>query len=468
MSHTDPLRRETPRQGDASQLAILSHIGDIEMPPDLIGFVIAARREGTPAFYWEKPSDEFAIVGLGSAWHTSATGSGRFHAAAAAVARLREVVTTESSCDWIESPILVGGFSFGDEIAPCEAWRGFEPARITLPEVCIVRRGDRAALIRNVQIRPDTDTEELALDLAKDAMPRWVEGEGETRPQELQHHPAPAPDAWTTSVESTVAAIRRGDFDKLVMARSTRVRGAGAFDLSRVLRMLSADEVGCTVFSMSGGEADFVGATPETLVSLDRGNLQTYALAGTTPRGNNADRDHHLREALASSGKDRSEHDIVVRGIADDLGAMVDSLEVSPQPEVVSLKRVQHLRTSLRGRVAPQCRVLDVVAALHPSPAVGGYPKEVAVHEIARREEFERGCYAAPVGWTTLEGDGEFAVGLRSGVVRSNDAWVFAGAGIVRDSEPRAELMETELKLRPMLAALGHSARRESAHRQSG
>ncbi len=457
MNHTESIRSAHDRRGDATQIAILSHISDVDIATDLIGFVAAARSDGVPAFYWKKQSDDLAIAGLGRAWQTSASGTDRFRTTVAELARLRSLVTVESTSAWLDSPLLLGGFSFADEVATAPYWHGFAPARMTLPEVCLVRRAGRTAMIRNVRIHPDSDTERLALEIAKSAPPPWRETEHDADAGELVRHPTPTPEMWMTAVDDAVASIHRGDFAKLVMARACRVSVQGNLDLSQILHSLGSNETGCTVFSISGAAADFVGATPETLVSLSDGHLETHALAGTTPRGSSSDRDRHLRDALAASGKDRSEHDIVVRGILDDLGSLAHSLEVDPQPDVLTLKRVQHLRTSLRGRVAPHCHILDVVAALHPSPAVGGYPKKIAVGEIARREHFERGWYASPIGWTTLDGDGEFAVGLRSGVVDADQAWLFAGAGIVRDSDPRAEYLETEIKLRPMLAALGQT-----------
>jgi len=455
MNHSDLIPASPAVRGDPADLAILSHIRDIAPPGDLIEFVAAARSDGEPAFYWESPSREFAVAATGSAWQASASGRARFATAAAAVKRLRAIVAVNSDSDWIRSPILTAGFAFADDIADGDAWRGFEPARVALPSTCVVRRGDRAALIRNVAIRADTRIAELARSLAAGQPPRWIgAGKSAVPPPILARHAHPDPAAWMSAVADTVDEIRRGHLAKLVLARSCHLRGTAEFDLARVLRHLSAHETGCTVFAISGGDADFVGATPETLATLDAGEMRTTALAGTTPRGATADRDYQLRRALARSGKDRAEHDLVVRGIRDALGPIVASLDADGPPDVVALQRVQHLRTSLRGRVKPPCGILDLIAALHPSPAVGGYPRQGAIARIARRESFERGWYAGPVGWMNLDGDGEFAVGLRSGVVRGRDAWVFAGAGIVGDSDPRAELMETDLKLRPMLAAL--------------
>jgi isochorismate synthase len=457
MHRTDIPGSIRERRGDTATTAILSHIVDVAAPADLIGFVDAARRRGAPALYWEKRADELAIAGIGSAWRATGSGRARFDATSAAIARLRGQVTIESSSDWLDGPILLGGFSFAEEIGASEAWRGFDPASMTLPEICVVRRGNRAALIRNVRIDPATDTDSLALELARATLPPSIDGTVAMTRSALVREPAPRPASWIESVDAAVDSIRGGAFEKLVLARSCHVAGASRFDLAAVLRRLSAVEAGCTIFSFSADDADFVGATPETLVSLDGGHLQTYALAGTSPRGSTSDRDQHLRQALAASCKDRSEHDIVVRGLLDDLAPLTHSLEVAPEPQIVTLKRVQHLRTSLRGRIAPHRHILDVVAALHPSPAVGGYPKDVAVEEILRREKLERGWYASPIGWTSLDGDGEFAVGLRSGVIRDREAWLFAGAGIVRHSDARAEFLETEIKLKPMLAALGQS-----------
>lgn len=440
---TSPLALRRPLRHPA----LISHIRRIEAPGDLIAMVAAARRGGAAAHYWQSASRDFAIAAFGETWHATATGPGRFAAVLDAIDRLGDDISVTSECDWLTSPILFAGFSFAADPQPDATWAGFPPARVVLPQTCIVRQGCRSALLFNAHADGERPSHPPNLPCPT-SPPR-------SAPTVVGRDMMPAPDAWAAAVAQTIGDIRAGELAKLVLARSCRLRAAGAFDLATTLHDLDTREHACTVFSFPGGAADFVGATPETLVSLQRGIVRTWALAGTAPRGTDGERDRHLSDALAHSGKDRREHDWVVRGIAESLAPLVRSIAVDGLPEVVALRSALHLRTALRARATASCHVLDLVEALHPSPAVGGYPAAAATAALARREVIERGWYAAPVGWLNLAGDGEFAVGLRSAVVRGSTAVLFAGAGIVADSDPRAELLETELKLRPMLAALG-------------
>ncbi len=435
---------------DGGETSLVAYVRELHGPVDPIGLVAAARRRGAPACYWESADRGLAIGAVGTAWTGTASGPERFRAAATALASLRAGAKVEADCDWLRSPLLLAGFAFADRNPAGAPWRDFAAAHLMLPALCVVRRGERAALVRNVVRGAENSAEwgDLADAAGESHLPR-------VPPRIVSREAMPSPEVWMSAVGETIAAIRAGELDKVVLARACRLQAEAPFDLEAILRRLSERENGCAIFSFAGGSADFVGATPETLASLHGGELKTVALAGTAPRGATAEHDLRLRAALATSEKERREHELVVRGIRGDLGSLVHSLEVDGPPQVVALRRLHHLRTSLRGRVAPHRGILDIAAALHPSPAVGGYPKDGAATEIERREHFERGWYAGPLGWTDLDGSGELAVGLRSAVVHGRDAWLYAGAGIVRDSDPRAELLETELKLRPMLAALG-------------
>lgn len=440
-STSSPLVLRQPRR----QPAVVSRIRDIALPGNLNDMVAEARRGGREAYFWANPTRDFSIAAFGSAWRSTAEGPGRFGAILDATDRLDQDLAVDSDCDWLAAPLLLAGFSFAADIRPGETWSGFEPARVVLPEVCIVRRGARCALIYNSADGAETAAPPVIP--TPTARPR-------STPPIIGRDLSPDPDSWAAAVAQTVGEIRAGALSKLVLARSCHLRAASSFDLGTTLHSLAAREHGCTIFSFPGSDADFVGATPETLVSLQRGIVRTWALAGTAPRSADGDCDRRLIDTLAHSAKDRREHDWVVRGIAESLAPLVRSVTANPTPEIVALRSALHLRTALRARATASCHVLDLVEALHPSPAVGGYPNALARAALARRESMERGWYAAPVGWLTLAGDGEFAVGLRSAVVRGTGAVIFAGAGIVADSDPRAELLETDLKLRPMLSAL--------------
>ena len=456
MSHSETGVFSKERQPGTN--AVLSHITEIAAPQDVIGLVCAARRAGQPVFYWEKPGEHFAIAAVGSVWQSIAEGPSRFRAITGAVRQLKSILRVDSSSDWMTTPPLLGGFSFGHRAPVGATWRGFAAARIFLPELCIVRRNERAALVRSTEIAANSDIDALARRLAEPSTP-WAARTlaDESPPTHFEQQSTPSSEAWMRRVRQTVRSVRSGAFDKLVLAGSRRIVANRDFDLETVLRTLRRHEAGCTIFCISGGEADFVGATPETLATLDNGVIETNAIAGTTRRGGNRDDDGALGHALEISDKDRIEHAIVVRGLSDDLTPLCDSIRVAPQPEILRLNNVQHLRTAIRGHLRAERHVLDVVGALHPSAAVGGYPKEVAIEALAAREELERGWYAAPIGWTNVDGDGEFAVALRSGVLRGGVATTFAGAGIVHNSDPHAELAEIDLKFGPMHAALTQS-----------
>ncbi|MCC6415781.1 MAG: isochorismate synthase, partial [Opitutaceae bacterium] len=198
----------------------------------------------------------------------------------------------------------------------------------------------------------------------------------------------------------------------------------------------------------------FIGASPERLVRVHGGMLTTEALAGSAPRGSDSAEDERLGAALLASAKDRHEHQLVLDSIVRRLKPLGLQLELSSEPRLRKLANVQHLHTPVRAALPVGVRVLDVLAGLHPTPAVGGVPREAALAGIRQMENFPRGLYAGAIGWIDGHGNGEFFVGLRSALINGHRARLYAGAGIVAASQPEQELAETELKFMAMERAL--------------
>ena len=224
--------------------------------------------------------------------------------------------------------------------------------------------------------------------------------------------------------------------------------GAGSLD---VLERLEERFPGCTRFAFWRGDAAFLGATPELLISRRGTRVLSEALAGSTGHGDAA--------RMLGSTKEREEHQLVVNAILAGLGPLCESLRSDPEPSIRELPNVLHMQTSIEGRLAEPTHILSLVQALHPTPAVGGVPTEDAIRWIVEHESLARGWYSAPVGWVDAAGDGEFVVALRSGLLRDGKAWVYAGAGIMADSDPDAEYAETELKMQALLGALHGDSR---------
>jgi len=264
-------------------------------------------------------------------------------------------------------------------------------------------------------------------------------------------------DAFERSVAAVVEAIGRGEVAKVVLARAVDVRLDAEVDVPDLLRRWAVLEPACTVFSVPTPGGQFVGASPELLVERTGDRVRSRPLAGTAGRSPGPDgRDP---EPLLDSAKDAEEHRLVVQAIGEALAPVTTVLDVPDRPELVHLHAITHLGTTVEGtlRGAPDGgppSVLHLLARLHPTPAVGGVPRDVAAALIGRLEPVARGTYAGPVGWVDGSGDGRWMVGIRAATVDGASVRMSAGVGVVAGSDPRAELLETDLKLRSVFEAL--------------
>jgi isochorismate synthase len=209
---------------------------------------------------------------------------------------------------------------------------------------------------------------------------------------------------------------------------------------------------------MTQGGATFLGASPELLAAFAGGAVSALGLAGSAQRGTTRAEDDAIGKALLESAKDRIEHETVVRAIREALTDATVNLRAPNQPQLRKFRNIQHLSTEISGEALPGIDVLELVDRLHPTPAVCGWPTDAARKVIAAHETMDRGWYAGPIGWIDAAGDGEFAVALRSALVRDTRAWLFAGNGIMGDSDAAAELAEVELKFSPLTEALSGTA----------
>ena len=418
---------------------------------------------------WQEAHGELAFAAWGVAAEVSLAGDDRFAAARNFCSNYREQlleVDLHPDTPGVgDLPMVIGGFAFNSD-APLGVWRDWPAGWLVAPRVLVYRRGARSGALLTCTLQGADHLDEAAAHLAQSwhglrdlaaAPVSLIPAATATGGAPLEHR-----DTWCARVETAARAVAAGQLDKVVLARSVEIAGDAAgdprptLDAPATLRRLRQRHPAATLFAIRRrGAGTFLGATPECLVRVAGDAVQTVALAGTAAVSGDPARDRLAGWALAQSAKEAAEHRAVVDAIRAGLAPLCHTLEVAPTPQLRRLVDVQHLETPITGRLREPGRILSLVERLHPTPAVGGAPREAALAWLRRHESLERGWYAGPVGWVSQEGAGSFAVALRSGLVRDDAAYAFAGAGIVGASEPASEWRETELKLRPMLEALG-------------
>ena len=412
------------------------------------------RAQDRPRLSWSDGAT--AIAASGAAATVVASGPDRFESVRREGTAVFDGLSGDH--DGLARPRLYGGFAFTDEHTdPGEAgtWEGYPGAWFLLPAIQLIDTAEGTWLTA-VATGPEAETRaEQRLDTAREQLEAPATTETTApKPGVVDREYAPPRSDWQREIAQATDRIANDGLQKVVLAQALTVATENAIDPAAVLDRLADSYPDCFRFlfeAETGGT--FLGAPPERLVTLSEDTLDTEALAGSIGRGETVEEDEWLASQLRESAKNNHEHDIVVDAVLDQLTPLTADITTGARV-VRKLSNVQHLQTPIRGRVDGDPHVLDLVEALHPTPAVGGLPPAAALRTIRETEVFDRGWYAAPVGWFDAAGDGTFAVAIRSALTREQTATLFAGAGIVEDSDPDEEWDELQLKYRPILDEL--------------
>ena len=405
--------------------------------------------EGQARFLWASPHDETVLAGFGVALSLEAWGPDRFET----IEQQAKTLFKDADTD---APKLFGGFAFRDTFSPENAWARFAPAQFVLPhfQLELTPQGGTLSLHAGLQ---GEEADEAAL---REALLARRDALLSETPSPLEQvvlkscHDLTTPDEWRAMLERAQAVMAQGDLKKVVLARVKEACFKTPPSPLLAVERLDQTYHDCYrfLFEPQAGHA-FVGATPELLVSVKDGRARSMALAASTGRGATTTEDEHLASELLNDPKEVFEHRVVSERLTERLGTLgdVETGEIG----LLKLHNIQHLYTPVSARLEAVKSVLPVVEKLHPTPALGGEPRDLAETLIGDLEPQPRGWYGAPIGFIGRDLDGAFSVAIRSAVLQQERAWLFSGAGIVPDSVPDKEWRETALKFRPMLRALG-------------
>ena len=428
---------------------------------DPLAVLEAIYEPGHPHFYAERPVAGTALAGAEIAVQHTASGPDRF-------ASLQDFID-----DVLDRTIAVGDvdaafggphfFVAGTFFNTTEATEPFPAVSAFVPRWQVSRAGETTTAVANLPVAPDADLDALVERVwrahQKFAGYSYAAGPAAAPPAPPRDFAVQETGDYRSAVTNALARIEAGEFEKIVLARAVTVTADAPLHPLTVLNGLRQRFPECFAFSVANGRGDsFIGASPERLVRVSRGVMETDALAGTTRRGASAVEDAAAGAELLASDKDRREHAFVLDSIRRRLAPLGLELAHAERPTLLKLANVQHLHTPVRATLPEGVQLLDVLTQLFPTPAVGGVPREAAMARIRELEGFPRGLYGGTVGWINARGGGEFLVGIRSALVRGHTATVYAGAGIVAGSTPDKEFVETELKFRALLEGIipGH------------
>jgi salicylate biosynthesis isochorismate synthase/menaquinone-specific isochorismate synthase len=428
------------------------------LDPSAIAF--SSRLASDRWFCWEQPDrDGFAIAGVGTAWEIVSRGADRF---ADVEHGCTEISRGRLSAEPTElpsgaGPVWVGGMAFAPDGGAAPQWSSLPPALAVMPELTLSRSAAGSYLTLAAVVGPGGSPEELRARLRSRIEVLRAGGLPLVDPHpagEAAIRSVRPPGSYEAAVARATELIRDGGVEKIVLAREVVVEAAAAHDPAALYGALRELFPSCFCFCVGTPEAAFLGASPELLVRRSGAVAATAAVAGSTRRSADPAVDDHLGEQLLRSAKDRHEHEIVVRRIERALRAHSVWVEAAPDPELVRVANIQHLATPIHAQLSDPRSAIELAGLLHPTPALGGEPRDAALEAIPELEAMDRGWYAGPIGWMDAAEDGELCVGIRSALIRDRTAHLYAGGGIVAESDPAAELAETEVKLEALLPLL--------------
>ncbi|WP_080875088.1 isochorismate synthase [Oceanobacillus timonensis] len=412
-----------------------------------------------PRTFWSSADEDFQMAGAGHAVELSVDASKNRYQQVEEDwnALLKNAVISNPYHTSGTGVVAMGGFSFDPLKPQTKLWENFPSNHFSIPNYILTQTDGNYYLTTNRLLIPGEEDETVREELQKHRqtlLDQTVYQES-THVLRVQSKKEIAPEQWKETIQKATNVMKHTTIDKIVLAREVRLRFHQSANIPDILNRLVDTQSNSYVFAYEMGEDCFLGATPERLVKVKGEDVLSTCLAGTAPRGNTMEEDEAIANHLFEDPKNREEHDYVVQMIRSTMEAYCTDVTVPDEPAVHQYKTLQHLYTPVRAKLKKNHHIFSIISGLHPTPALGGTPREDALAFIRDNELLDRGWYGAPIGWVDSNKHGEFAVALRSALVQQDEASLFAGCGIVEDSIPESEYEETKIKLMPMLSVLG-------------
>ncbi|KFN04578.1 isochorismate synthase [Bacillus clarus] len=434
---------------------LVSFVKQIDWVDPLLFYAAGRKVASENRCYFADPAQHVIFAGIGSAFTIANSSHKRFQSARDEWNKLHEkAIVQREEYEFGTGPLLFGGFSFDPNKEKTDLWKGFKDTTLSLPAFLLTVKNEKAWLTMNTFVSAEdcaetiyeeiVSLEERILQESKHAL----RGSGLKITSKVEVDP----NGWMNAIEKVQDEMKQGNVQKVVLARELKVAMDQHIDSALVLEALRIGQPDCYVFSFDYKGACFLGATPERLIRKEGEKFTSMCLAGSIGHGNSIEESKQNSETLLHDEKNLAEHGYVVNMIRGVLNEHCESVNIPESPGLLTTKNLIHLYTPVEAK--GDASLLTMVEELHPTPALGGTPRLEAMKLIRDVELLDRGLYGAPIGWIDDQGNGEFAVALRCGLLNREKASLFSGCGIVIDSVPQLEYEETSLKFRPMLGAL--------------
>lgn len=415
-----------------------------------------AKQTGKNRTYWSSTDDDFTIVGIGSSYDIQTQNN---HYAATQQEWLallqRSFIYNPYGIDGT-GVVALGGMTFDPNKQQTKLWENYGVSFFHVPTYAVVENKGSFYMTVTHAIDKGVDKASVvaSIDSAEEMIQQMTYAADECRQGDIIHKEEIGTKRWLHNVEQAIQFIKEEHAKKIVLAREMRIRLNKTTHIGHMLKKLHELQTNCYIYAFERGEDCFIGATPERLVRIEGERMLSTCLAGTAPRGKTSEEDEQIGAALLHDAKNLEEHGYVVQMIADAITPYCTDIEIANQPSLRPLKNLQHLYTPVTATIKPEYHIFDLVESLHPTPALGGLPNDVALAFLREHEQLDRGWYGAPIGWMDSNQHGEFAVGIRSALVQDDEISLFAGCGVMRDSDPQEEYEETGIKFLPILSVL--------------
>ncbi|RLQ98300.1 isochorismate synthase [Falsibacillus albus] len=409
-------------------------------------------------FLWKDSQNHAVLVGVGieKSFSHERTDHNRFFEAETEWKRFIDRAVIENPFEVPGTgPLLFGGFSFDPMSEKETEWAAFADSLFYLPKFMLTISQGKSYLTVNVACDPNddlgavTEIENFQMGYMQFQQKRSIQSPIISDMEEINK------EEWIAAVADVVRQLKQGDVDKVVLARKMKVHFDEPILTEMVLQNLWQQQPDSFIFALEALESCFIGASPERLIQKTNNTVFSTCLAGSIARGKETREDELLGKELLNDRKNLHEHQLVVKMIVEVLKKHCIDIQIPENPALLKLRDIQHLYTPVTGTVDGNLSITKLVEALHPTPALGGVPRQRAMHIIREKEQMDRGMYASPIGWMDYRDNGEFAVAIRSGLIKQDEAVLYAGCGVVADSDPQSEYIETKIKFRPMYRAIG-------------